>query len=158
MIVLLAAGTIYESLYGRIAAQEMIYQSVWMIAALFVLALNIIAVMIDRWPWQKKHIGFLMAHFGILFVITGSWITRYYGVDGSLRLEIKESGYQIMTDDILLAVYSSFDGKNLTELYRKKVLFFKNPPRLKNPYTVSLGTSSLKVVNYYASGCCQGAI
>ncbi len=151
LIVLLAIGTIYESMYGRIAAQEIIYQSVWMTAIIFLLALNIIAVMIDRWPWQKKHIGFLMAHFGILFVITGAWITRYYGVDGSLRLAIKESGHQIMTDDILFAVYSSFDGKNLTELHREKVSFFRNSPRSNHPYTVGLGSSTLKVVNYHAA-------
>ena len=149
LAVLLAVGTFYESLYGANAAQEVIYQSIWITLGLLLLALNITAVMIDRWPWQKKHIAFLTAHFGILFVCTGALMTRYLGADGNVRVLLGKTAGHIVTSDILLSVYSSFDGQNLTELYTKKPRFFISPPTPAKPYQIPLGQSVLKVTGYY---------
>ena len=144
-------GTFYESAQGRLAAQEVIYRSVWMTILVSLLALNIMAVMIDRWPWKKRHTGFLLAHFGILFVIVGSLMTRLYGVDGNLRLALGEKGTQIVTSSSLLMVYSSFDAKNLTELYREQVYFFRHSPNPERPHLVPLGLDVLKVTDFYPS-------
>ncbi len=151
LILLFAVGTFYESAQGRPAAQEIIYRSVWMIILISLLALNITAVMIDRYPWKKKHTGFLLAHFGIIFVIVGSLMTRFYGVDGSLRLTLGEQGGRIATSSVLLMVYSSFDAKNLTELYRERVYFFRHPPQPNKPHLVQLGSEVLKVNDFYPS-------
>ena len=151
MILLFAVGTFYESAQGRLAAQEVIYRSVWMTILVSLLALNIVAVMIDRWPWKKKHVGFLLAHFGIIFVIVGSLMTRFYGVDGNLRLALEEKGTQLVTSSTLLMVYSSFDAQNLTELYRKQVHFFRHSPNPENPLLVPLGSDILKVTDFYPS-------
>ena len=151
LIILFAVGTFYESAHGRMAAQEVIYGSVWMTVLVSLLALNIIAVMIDRWPWKKRHIGFLLAHFGIIFVIVGSLMTRFYGVDGNLRLALEERGGQITTSSTSLMVYSSFDAKNLTELHREQVYFFRRSPQPKKPHLVQLGSDVLKITDFYAS-------
>ncbi len=148
LILLFATGTIYESFYGRVASQEVIYQSIGMNFLLFLLALNIIAVMIDRWPWQKRHIGFLTAHFGILIVLFGSSITRLYGIDGNLRLALNEAGSKILTDSTLLTVYSSFDTENLTELHKEEVKFFRHSPTQDHPHLVPLGSDVLQVVSF----------
>jgi hypothetical protein len=149
MIILFAVGTFYESAQGRLAAQEVIYRSVWMTVLVSLLGFNIMAVMIDRWPWKKKHVGFLLAHFGILFVIIGSLMTRFYGVDGNLRLALGEKGKQITTSSTLLMVYSSFDARNLTELYREQVHFFRHSPKPKKPHLAPLGSDVLKVTDFY---------
>ena len=149
LAVLCAIGTFYESLDGREAAQQIIYRSPYMTIILFCLALNIIAVMISRWPWRKKHIPFLLAHFGIIFVITGAFITRFYGVDGTLRLGLKQRGDSITTLDSTFSVYSSFDGKNLSQLFKTPVYFFKNPPQAKKPFKVYLGKEVLTVTDFY---------
>ncbi len=151
LVLLFAVGTFYESAQGRVAAQELIYRSTWMTVLASLLALNIIAVMIDRWPWKKKHIAFLLAHFGIIFVLTGSVITRFYGVDGNLRLALEEEGSQIVTESALLMMYSSFDAKNLTELYRKQVYFFRSPPRPGKPHIAQIGADMLKITAFYPS-------
>ena len=148
---LFAVGTFYESVHGRSAAQEVIYRSIFMTGLISLLALNIIAVMIDRYPWKKRHTGFLLAHFGILFVIAGSLMTRLYGVDGNLRVRLGETGQRIMTSSVLFMVYSSFNSKNLTELYRERVMFFRHPPARKNPHLVRLGSDVLKVNDFYPS-------
>ena len=149
LIVLFAVGTIYESLYGAFHAQEMIYRSTVMTVALSLLFLNILAVMLDRLPWRKKHIPFLMAHIGILAVIIGAFLTRMYGVDGSLRLALGEKGSYIHTSNEMLLVYSSFDAQNMAELYREKVSFFRHKPSIKKPYSARLGSEVLKVIDYH---------
>ena len=149
LILLFTLGTIFESLYGREAAGEMVYQSFWMTSLLVILFLNILAVMIDRWPWGKKHIPFLCAHFGILFIITGSFLTRFYGADGVLRLEPGQTKGQISLTSRMFIVYSSFDGENLTELAREEVSFLKNPPSPQKPYKIPLGSKVLKIINFY---------
>ena len=151
LILLFAVGTFYESAQGRLAAQEVIYRSVLVNVLLSLLVLNIVAVMIDRWPWKKRHIGFLLAHFGIIFLITGAFVTRFYGLDGNMRLALREKGRQITTSSTVFLVYSSFSGKDLTELYREKVYFFRSPPRQKKPYLVQLGSETLKVNDFYPS-------
>ena len=149
LIILFALGTFYESAQGRRAAQEIIYRSIYMNILIFLLALNIIAVMVDRWPWKKKHRGFLMAHFGILFIIGGSLITRLYGVDGNLRLALDETGQEIITEQATMVVYSSFDAQNLTELYRERVFFFRTPPKVEKPFIIPLGKDVLKIQDFY---------
>lgn len=149
LILIFIVGTVCESLYGTDHAQELVYQSRGMALALVLLFLNIFAVMLDRWPWKKRHTPFLLAHFGILFIIIGSFLTRFYGVDGSLRLALEEKAGHINTPASVLSVHSSFDAKKMTTLYREKVSFFRNRPTLKKPYIIQLGSQTLKVVDYH---------
>ena len=151
MILLFAIGTFYEASFGREAAKEVIYDSIYMNVLLSLLALNIIAVMLDRLPWKKRHLGFLLAHFGIIFVIAGAFITRFYGLDGYIRLSQGEQSQYITGGHIFLNVYASFDGANVHPLYREKVWFFRHPPTLKKPYSVKLGPSTLKITHFYPS-------
>ena len=151
LILLFAIGTFYESAQGRERAQELIYDSVYMNVLLSLLALNIVAVMLDRFPWKKKHTGFLLAHFGILFVITGAFITRFYGVDGHIRLNPGETKQYITVQDIFLNIYASFDGANLNRLYKEQVFFFRHPPSPHQPYAINLGKAVLKITNFYPS-------
>ena len=151
LILIFIAGTLCESLYGTDQARELIYQSMGMTLALGFLFLNIFAVMLDRWPWKKRHIPFLLAHFGILFIVIGSFLTRFYGVDGSLRLALEEKAGYINTTSAMLFVYSSFDARNMTELYREKVSFFRHRPSLEKPHRVQLGSQVLDVINYHPS-------
>ena len=157
LILLFAVGTFYESAQGRLAAQEVVYRSIWMTLFVSLLALNIVAVMIDRWPWKKKHTGFLLAHFGIIFMIVGSLMTRFYGVDGNLRMALGEKGGELITSSVLLMVYSSFDAKNLTELYREQVHFFRHSPKPEKPHLVQLGSDVLKVSDFYSSATAREA-
>ena len=151
LILLLAIGTFYESARGREAAQELIYDSVYMNVALALLALNILAVMLDRLPWKKRHSGFLLAHFGILFVIAGAFITRFYGVDGYIRLKPQEEGQYITAGPAFLNVYASFDGANLSQLYRKRAFFFRHPPKKTKVDIIQLGSLTLKITDFYPS-------
>jgi hypothetical protein len=82
----LAAGTFVESLYDTPTAQYYVYRSLAFHALLAFLGVNILAVMLSRIPWKLRHTPFLLAHIGILTLLTGSFITERYGLDGSMRV------------------------------------------------------------------------
>jgi len=100
----LACGTIIESLHGAKAAQQVIYHSLWFNLLLAVLGINVASAALDRLPWQKRHIGFLMTHAGILLILLGSWMTHEFAVEGELALAEGEKGARITLDEPLLQI------------------------------------------------------
>ncbi len=82
-----AVGTIIEAKYNDAdMAQQLVYKSPYMYAVLGLLCVNLIGVMIDRWPWKVRHIPFILAHVGIIMTLIGALMTQKLGVDGSLVL------------------------------------------------------------------------
>ena len=79
-------ATFYEMHHGTPAAQRDIYQTPWFAFILGLLGLNVFSVMVSRYPWTKHHIGFLIAHVGILLVLAGSVISLYRGLDSNMAL------------------------------------------------------------------------
>jgi len=98
----LATATIIESKYDTATAQYYVYQARWFYALLTLLGLNILAVAISRLPWKKKHIPFLMAHAGILMILTGSYLTATLGLDGNLRIGEGEVNSSVELNDHVL--------------------------------------------------------
>lgn len=100
----LATATVLESLYDTPTAQYYVYQATWFYGLLGLLCVCLISVMVDRWPWKKKHIPFLLAHIGIITLLVGSWITAKYGIDGSLRLTEGQTGQAVDLNQPLLVM------------------------------------------------------
>lgn len=84
-LVVLAVGTIIESLHGREAAAS-VYGSRAFFALLAVVAVNLIASVADRMPWGRMRIGFLVTHLSILVIFAGALTTEIAKIDGSLGL------------------------------------------------------------------------
>jgi cytochrome c biogenesis factor len=105
-----AWGTIVEAQFDALAAKKLVYDSIWMWVPMVLLVISLTAVMVDRWPWQKRHTGFVLAHIGIIILLLGSLITQRFGVDGSISFGIGEKQKNIIVGETDLAVYSSFDG------------------------------------------------
>ena len=81
---ILAAATFVEKAKGMDYVQWTIYHSTWFIALQGVLAVNVIAAMLIRFPWGFRRIGFLLTHVGILMVLAGALWTYLYGIEGSI--------------------------------------------------------------------------
>jgi hypothetical protein len=79
-------ATIYESKHGTAAAQREIYHTAWFSLILAMLGINIFCVMMKRYPWKAHQAGFLMAHVGILLLLTGSLISLHFGLDSNMAL------------------------------------------------------------------------
>ncbi len=147
---LTAWGTFVEANYqDAVAAQKIVYHSIWMYGAMGLLSINLIAVMVDRWPWQKKHTGFILAHIGILILLAGSLVTRYQGIDGSMTIKIGEKSKYIVVSNTDLTLYSSFDGSSYTKLYDREVDFFSDRPSPTRPHEIDMPQAKIKVLGFH---------
>jgi hypothetical protein len=125
--VITAVGTIVESMYDARYAQKTVYFSPIMYFILALLCVNLINVMVDRWPWKKHHVGFISAHVGIITVIIGSLITYLYGIDGSLYLEPGKTGRYVSLPDQEIAVYATMGEGQYRVVNQKEVDFITRP-------------------------------
>jgi len=147
---LVAWGTIVEAMYmdAKIAAEKVYHSPLsYTIFALF--AVNLIAVIVDRFPWKRHHIGFITAHIGILILLGGSVLTRYYGVDGSISLDIggKESYITVAETDLI--IYTALMDGKFKKYYEQNVNFLRSPPSSEKPLRVEMPSGDLEVVDFY---------
>ena len=148
-----AIGTFIESRFNQEIANKLLYQSVWMQGTLILLALNLSAVLIDRWPWKKHHLPFVLAHIGILTTLLGAFMTQRFGLDGSLRLiEGSSSSSVVLPSEEEITLYSSYDGLKFTRLFSKDVDFFLNRPSEQKPYTIPSSKEIFTVTDYIPFG------
>ncbi len=143
-----AVGTFVEADLGTAHAQKLVYKSLWMMTVMGIFILNLTAVIVDRWPWQKKHSSFILAHVGIIFLILGQWVTNQFGLDGTMRIAIGSSAQQVVIGDTEVQIYSSFDAQNYTRLYRQDVDFISKPPTEKKPLSYNLENDQFQFIDY----------
>ena len=87
----LAVGTIYESKFGTRAASVMVYQSFAFYGVMALLALNVMAAAIARFPWKRHQAGFVVTHIGIEVLLLGCLIGARRGIDGRMILRPGQS-------------------------------------------------------------------
>ena len=81
----LIGATIYEARVGSTIVQQSIYKSPWFGALMFLLAANLFASALSRYPWRgARKIGFALAHLGLVVLIAGSAAVIHLGVEGML--------------------------------------------------------------------------
>jgi cytochrome c-type biogenesis protein CcsB len=83
--VVLAWGTILESLRGTEAARA-VYYAPWFFALQGLFALNVLCALIDRWPQNRWRVGFAITHVSMLVILLGSLTTALLKVEGQIAL------------------------------------------------------------------------
>lgn len=146
--ILTAVGTIIESKYDAEAAKKWVYDTFWMYAIMGTLVVNLIAVIVDRYPWKKRHVAFICAHVGIITLLFGSLLTMQWGLDGSLPIKIGSSNRMVTVPETEVMVYSTFDGQQYVKLLEKPVDFFRKPPTLKKPIEIATDGGVIKIIDY----------
>lgn len=128
LLLLLSVGTFVESKYNAEAAKTWVYKSGPLYSLFSLLVLNLLCVMLSRWPWKKRHTGFLLAHIGLIVIIVGSFFTHQWGVDGSILLPIGKSNQFVSLMGKTVSIHSSFNGESYSLIYSQDVNFFASPP------------------------------
>lgn len=100
LTVILMASTSLESALGTPSAQRLVYQTRWFDAFLALMGLNIAASTVLRWPFKRKHTGFIVTHIGILILLAGSLVTRLTGVEGQMLLFENERSNEIAASSL----------------------------------------------------------
>ena len=87
IILVVCIGTFLESLTEshRFAEQWTYGHPLFFIVFLSLFA-NILFSATRRWPFQKRHIPFLITHLGLLLLLTGVWIKGAFGLQGHMNL------------------------------------------------------------------------
>ena len=149
MGVMSAWGTIVESIYNDAKrAQETVYHAWFSYAIFALLAVNLTAVIADRYPWKRNHVGFISAHVGIIILILGSVLTRYFGVDASMAFNINESKNKLMSSETDIIVYSGLLSGGARKVFEKEVHFLKDPPSLNKPFVVEVGGDKIVIDDF----------
>ena len=106
----LAWGTLYEVRFGTAAVQRFIYQSGWFQALLVFLGINLAAAALQRCPWQRKHLPFVLAHVGILGVLAGAIVGGKFGIEGRLVIPEGEASRTLQIPVNVLTVHQPNPG------------------------------------------------
>ena len=83
----IAFATIMESKFDTPVAAYYIYDAVWFDFWLLALALNLFCAAFTRWPWQRKHLGFVITHAGIILMLLGAVIGKSVGFEAFVTLD-----------------------------------------------------------------------
>jgi hypothetical protein len=86
LIIVVAVGTIFESLYNSDYAKMAVYNTSWFFALMALLFVNILCAALSRWPYKKHHTGFVVTHIGMLILLIGSFMTSIAGLDAQLAI------------------------------------------------------------------------
>lgn len=140
-------GTIVEARYDTYTAQKLVYHSWYMYVVLGMLCVNLTAVIVDRYPWQKRHIGFISAHVGIIILLVGSYITHVSGVDGTMAFEVGDKNKYVVTRDTEVVVYHLKDLENAEKIFSSDVDFLLHSPK-KNPLVISTEEGKITMHDY----------
>jgi hypothetical protein len=139
---LIAFATIMESRFDTAVARYYIYDNPLFMLWLIVLALNLLCAAFTRWPWQRKHAGFVVTHAGIILMLTGAVIGRIWGFEAFVTLDkTKPPENRLVTKEDILTIGTS-------EGVRGQMPFDTEmrPPTEARPFTLPLENSPLKLV------------
>jgi hypothetical protein len=116
LAVVLAWATFLEAGHGREIAQWYVYGSRWFAGLLAILGINILAATLIRFPWNKRQLGFVVTHAGLLVLLAGSIQTFLLGVEGHMTLQEGERCETILLTDrsVVTAVRSTPAGQTRT--------------------------------------------
>jgi hypothetical protein len=90
-------ATFTESHFDTKVAHAMIYKAPWFLAWLGFLCLNLFAVTLTRWPWERKHLGFVITHYGIITLLMGAAIGSKLGFEGNVTLQVHGAAVKNIT-------------------------------------------------------------
>ncbi|MBI4716988.1 MAG: cytochrome c biogenesis protein ResB [Planctomycetes bacterium] len=104
LLVAMAFATVYESSHGTDAVQSAFYKTWWFETLLALLALNVTAAVVVRYPFNRRQVGFVITHASIVLIVLGAWISDRFGVAGQLALVEGEttSGFNVEMDAVTL--------------------------------------------------------
>jgi hypothetical protein len=81
-----AVATFAESGFSAKIARAYVYKNPLFLLWLVALCINLFAVTLTRWPWEKRHVGFIVTHYGIITLLIGAVIGMQFGFEGNVTL------------------------------------------------------------------------
>src|ERR1700677_3023311 len=138
----IAFATVMESKFDSAVARYYIYDAAWFNVWLLALALNLLCAAFTRWPWQRKHLGFVVTHAGIILMLIGAIVAHTIGFEAFVSLDkTKPPEDRLFTKDNILLVGTS-DGARGQMPFDTEM----RPPTEQRPLTLPLEHPPLTLV------------
>ena len=148
LALIFAVGTFAESAYGTEAASLLVYRGPWMALLLMLLALNLAASALDRLPWKKKHVGFVVTHLGIILILTGALVTRAFGIEGQMAVAEGETASRVILAEPKLQLLSR-DSRPLASYSVPRTAFPWKGKKLLLPLSEEKSLPAISLLRYY---------
>ncbi|MDO8729720.1 MAG: cytochrome c biogenesis protein CcsA [Candidatus Omnitrophota bacterium] len=145
----LAWGTIYETRFGTASVQRFVYQAWWFQAILGFLAVNLATAAFLRFPWKRKHLPFLLAHLGIIMILTGGILGGRLGVEGQLIIPEGESNDILQMDRNVLVIHQPNPGVHREFATRFETTAWDHAPHALFEVPLEQGSLQVVVDRYY---------
>ena len=116
LAVILTFSTVLESLHGTPFAQKNFYQAHWFDFFLGLVWLNIFCATLTRYPFKKKHTGYVITHLGILILLIGCLLTRLMGIEGQMTLFEQEANGRMTQPGFSLRISLPGGGEKKIDL------------------------------------------
>jgi hypothetical protein len=115
-----AVATLCES---RFVADAYVYRNPLLIPGLFLLCLNLACSAWARWPWERRHLGFVITHGGIIILLAGAVIGHFFGFEASVSLEkgAPPTG-RFFADEMVVMMQGAESGRFYQSPIRRRVL------------------------------------
>ena len=115
LLVATACATVHESTRGTERALAEFYYSWWFETLLALLALNVLAAVIVRYPFTRRQIGFVVTHAAILVTLAGALVTDRFGINnGQVVLAEGETASDFTVPIGTLTVKNRMSGSQTT--------------------------------------------
>lgn len=144
LLFLLAVGaaiaTFVENDFGTATARYYVYNSLWYEAILTLTALNIAIVFYKR----GKTVGFAktLFHLALIFMLIGSGLTRYFGIDGIMKIREGSSSNSIFSTEKNAEITLPFSLK-LNDFVLERYYGSRAASSYKSEVTVLDGSKSI---------------
>lgn len=95
-------GTFLESAVDAKAAKAQVYGSWWFMALMALVCISLVFATVTRFPWRRKHVGFLVVHASLVALIVGGFWSLFGRIEGRMWLEEGNASAMIeMTEEQL---------------------------------------------------------
>jgi hypothetical protein len=156
--VVLAWGTIYETRFGTAAVQRFVYRAWWFQGLLAFLAVNLAIAALERYPWKRRHLPFVLAHLGIILILIGGIIGGRFGVEGQLIIPEGQAERVLQLPGNILAVSVPNPGTQRRFPTSFETQAWVREPHAVFPVTLDGRQVRLVVDRYYPDAVAQETI
>ncbi len=111
----LAWGTWIESTSEAANAARLVYGSWWFIALMALICLSLVLSVITRFPWRRKHIGFITVHASLVMLVVSAFVSFFTRVEGQIALSEGEQAAAFQLKERQIEILSHDAGQFLPE-------------------------------------------
>ncbi|GMV26464.1 MAG: hypothetical protein AMXMBFR58_24950 [Phycisphaerae bacterium] len=103
-------GTYLESTQSAKVAKAVVYGSSWFMALMVMICASLILAVVTRFPWKKKHLGFITVHASLVTLIVAGFWSLYGRIEGRISLDAGMEADHIETDEEILELVEHTGG------------------------------------------------